>query len=80
MTQGCFPSAGSQARFQAQEPGWLKFVYGLLVAASMLLAACAAESDPCVEAKQDAFKRSHPDASWENLVRARERFQQECHP
>ena len=50
----------------------------LLLAAAALTGGCASEFDKCVEAKQDAFKREHPDESWENLVRAREQFEAEC--
>jgi hypothetical protein len=42
------------------------------------MAGCAPEFDKCVEAKQDAYKREHPDENWENLVRAREQFEAEC--
>lgn len=50
----------------------------LLASAATLTSGCASEFDKCVEAKQDAFKREHPDENWENLVRAREQFEAEC--
>ena len=50
-------------------------VLGVVATASV---ACSSEFERCVEAKQDQYKREHPDDNWENLVRAREQFQQEC--
>lgn len=50
----------------------------LLAAAALMTAGCASEFDQCVEAKQDEFKRANPTENWENLVRARERFETEC--
>jgi len=49
-----------------------------LAGSCILMAGCAPEFDKCVEAKQDAYKREHPDENWENLVRAREQFEAEC--
>jgi hypothetical protein len=51
-------------------------VFFIVVAA--LSTGCVSEFDKCVETKQDAFKREHPDENWENLVRARENFAAEC--
>lgn len=48
------------------------------VVAAALSAGCTSAFDKCVEAKQDVFKREHPDENWENLVRAREQFEAEC--
>lgn len=53
-------------------------VSAFVLAAAALSAGCASEFDKCVEAKQDAFKREHPNENWENLVRAREQFEAEC--
>lgn len=50
----------------------------ILAAAAMMLSGCASEFEKCVEAKQDEFKRENPNENWENLVRARERFEAEC--
>ncbi len=44
----------------------------------LLATGCMSAFDKCVEAKQDQFKREHPAENWENLVRARQRFEQEC--
>ncbi len=50
-----------------------------LAAATLLLSSgCTPALDKCVEAKQDQFKREHPEENWENLVRARQRFELEC--
>jgi hypothetical protein len=50
----------------------------LLIGVAVIAVACSSEFDKCVETKQDRFKREHPTENWENLVRAREQFQQEC--
>jgi hypothetical protein len=50
----------------------------LLIGVAVIGVACSSEFDKCVETKQDRFKREHPTENWENLVRAREQFQQEC--
>jgi hypothetical protein len=50
----------------------------LLIGVAMIGVACSSEFDKCVETKQDRYKREHPTENWENLVRAREQFQQEC--
>jgi uncharacterized short protein YbdD (DUF466 family) len=50
----------------------------LLIGVAVIGVACSSEFDKYVETKQDRFKREHPTENWENLVRAREQFQQEC--
>ena len=50
----------------------------LLIGVAVIGVACSSEFDKCVETKQDRYKQEHPTENWENLVRAREQFQQEC--
>lgn len=62
------------------EIGKVKYVIRmqLLIGVAVIGIACSSEFDKCVESKQDRYKRENPTENWENLVRAREKFQQEC--
>ena len=44
----------------------------------ILVSGCTSAFDKCVEAKQEEFKKEHPDENYENLVREREVHEREC--
>ena len=50
----------------------------LAVLLLLLLAGCSSAFDKCVEDKQNAYKKDHPDANYAELLDSRELFQKQC--